>query len=289
MSIDAKTVAELRRRTGLPMMKCKEALSGAGGDLTIAEENLRKEGFKTIDKLKDREMKEGFVFTAEDKGAVAGVAVLCETDFVARSSDVQQFGEMLVRGILAGASSDKGSGEELHELKLEDGRTVKDHLDDLVGKRVRENMKIGSFARFKPQAGGYVGLYLHHNKKIACLVDLEGKDLASKAPVKELAKDLGMQIAFHAQLLALEPKELDAGWIAKEREIFVAQVQDMPEAKRAQIAEGKLAKRLKEVVLLEQPFLKDEKMSVKQRVEAVGKEAGAAVRIRRFARIGAGA
>ncbi|HEX5136436.1 MAG TPA: translation elongation factor Ts [Planctomycetota bacterium] len=289
MSIDAKTVAELRRRTGLPMMKCKEALSGAGGDLTLAEENLRKEGHKTIDKLKDREMKEGLVFTAEDKGAVAAVAVLCETDFVARSTDVQQFGELLVRGVLAAAPSDKGSGEALHGLRLEDGRTVKDHLEDLVGKRIRENMKIGSFARFKPQAGGYVGLYVHHNRKIACLVDLEGKDVASKPPVKELAKDLGMQIAFHAQLLALDPKELDPEWVAKEREIFVAQVQDMPEGKRAQIAEGKLSKRMKEVVLLEQPFLKDEKTSVKQRVEAVGKEAGTSVRIRRFARVGAGA
>ena len=289
MAIDAKTVAELRRRTGLPMLKCKEALEAAGGDLALAEENLRKEGHKTIDKLKDREMKEGLVFIAEEKGAVAAVAVLCETDFVARSADVQQFGEMLARGVLAAAPSDQGAGDALQGLKLADGRTVKDHLEDLVGKRIRENMKIGSFARFKPQPGGYVGLYVHHNRKIACLVDIEGKDLPSKAPVKELAKDLGMQIAFHSQLLALEPKGLDAAWVAKEREIFLAQVQDMPEGKRAQIAEGKLAKRLKEVVLLEQPFLKDEKLSVKQRVEAVAKEAGTTLRVRRFARIGAGA
>lgn len=288
MTIDAKIVAELRRRTGLPMMKCKEALTGASGDLTLAEENLRKEGFKTIDKLKDREMKEGLVFTAEEKGSVAAVAVLCETDFVARSADFQKFGEMLAKDLLAKAPADQGSGDALSGMKLSDGRTVKDHLDDLVGKRVRENMKIGAFARFKPQ-GSYVGVYVHHNKRIASLVELEGKDLAAKAPVKELAKDLGMQIAFHAQLLALDPKELDAAWVAKEREIFVAQVQDMPEAKRAQIAEGKLGKRMKEVVLLEQPFLKDEKSSVKQRVETVAKEVATPVRIRRFARVGAGA
>jgi elongation factor Ts len=270
-------------------MKCKEALAGAGGDLTIAEENLRKEGFKTIDKLASREMKEGLVFTAEDKGAVAAVAVLCETDFVARSADVQQFGEMLARCVLASAPADQGTGDALQDLKLEDGRTVKDHLEDLVGKRIRENMKVGSFARFKPQPGGYIGIYVHHNKKIASLVDLEGKDIASKAPVKELAKDLGMQIAFQHQLMALESKELPPEWVAKEREIFVAQVQDMPENKRAQIAEGKLAKRMKEVVLLDQPFIKDDKSSVKQRVDAVAKEAGIELRLRRFARIGAGA
>ncbi len=288
MTIDAKTVAELRRRTGLPMMKCKEALAAAGADLVLAEENLRKEGHKTIDKLKDREMKEGMVFTAEEKGAVAAVAVLCETDFVARSGDVLKFGEMLAKDLLARAPSDQGQGDALHAMKLSDGRTVKDHIDDLVGKRIRENMKIGSFARFKPQ-GGYVGIYVHHNKKIASLVEFEGKDLGAKAPVKELAKDLGMQIAFHAQLLALDAKELDPAWVAKEREIFVAQVQDMPEAKRAQIAEGKLVKRMKEVVLLDQPFIKDEKSSVKQRVEAVAKQAETPLRIRRFARVGAGA
>jgi elongation factor Ts len=289
MPIDAKTVAELRRRTGLPMMKCKDALEGAGGDLTLAEENLRKEGHKTIDKLKDREMKEGLVFTAEDKGAHAAVAVLCETDFVARSADFQQFGEMLAKCVLAAAPADKGTGDALQGLRLQDGRTVKDHLDDLVGKRIRENMRIGSFARFKPQPGGYIGIYVHHNRKIASLVDFEGRDVPASAPARDLAKDLGMQIAFQHQLMALESKELPPEWVAKEREIFLAQVQDMPEGKRAQIAEGKLAKRMKEVVLLDQPFIKDEKSSVKQRVDAVAKEAGITLRLRRFARIGAGA
>jgi elongation factor Ts len=173
-------------------------------------------------------------------------------------------------------------------MRLSDGRTVKEHLDDLVGSRIRENMKIGSFGRFRPQ-GSYVGVYVHHNRKIACLVELEGKDLASRPAARELANDLGMQIAFHAQLLALDKDGLDPKWVAKEREIFLAQSQDMPEGKRAQVAEGKLVKRLKEVVLLDQPFLKDEKVSVKQRVEAVARQAETPVRIRRFARVGAGA
>jgi elongation factor Ts len=288
MTIDAKTVAELRRRTGLPMMKCKEALGTAQGDLDLAEENLRKEGFKTIDKLKGREMKEGLAFVAEEKGAVAAVAVLCETDFVARSADFQKFGEMLAKDLLAKAPSDQGDGAALLAVKLSDGRTVQQHLDDLVGSRIRENMKIGSFARFRPQ-GSYVGTYVHHNRKIACLIELEGADLGSRPAAKELANDLGMQVAFHAQLLALEKGGLDAAWLDKEREIFLAQAQEMPEGKRAQIAEGKLAKRIKEVVLLDQPFLKDEKVSVKQRVEAVAKQAETPIRIRRFARIGAGA
>jgi elongation factor Ts len=158
-----------------------------------------------------------------------------------------------VKDLLTLAPADAGEGDELAEVRLSDKRTVKEHLDDLVGSRIRENMRIGSFARFRPE-GSFIGAYVHHNRKIACLVELEGADLGARAPARELANDLGMQIAFHAQ-----------------------------------IAEGKLAKRLKEVVLLDQPFLKDEKVSVKQRVEAVAKEAGTPIRIRRFARIGAGA
>jgi elongation factor Ts len=195
---------------------------------------------------------------------------------------------MLAKDLLAKAPSDQGDGAALLAVKLSDGRTVQQHLDDLVGSRIRENMKIGSFARFRPQ-GSYVGTYVHHNRKIACLIELEGADLGSRPAAKELANDLGMQVAFHAQLLALEKGGLDAAWLDKEREIFLAQAQEMPEGKRAQVAEGKLAKRIKEVVLLDQPFLKDEKVSVKQRVEAVAKQAETPIRIRRFARIGAGA
>jgi elongation factor Ts len=288
MAIDAKLVAELRRRTGLPMMKCKQALVDGGGDVEEAEERLRKEGHKTIDKLKGREMKEGLVFTHAGDEGVAAVAVLCETDFVARSGDFTAFGEMLVKGLYADAPAERGDGASLASLGLADGRTVAEHLDELVGSKVRENMMLGSFACFKT-GQGYVANYVHHNGRIACLVELSGETLGEHEPVRTLGNELGMQIAFHAQLRALVGDELDAEWVAKEREIYLAQVQDMPEERREKIAEGKLAKRLKEVVLLDQPFIKNEKESVKQHVAAVAKEAGTAIEVRRFARIAAGA
>jgi len=288
MSIDAKTVAELRKRTGLPMMKCKQALADAGGDLTQAEENLRKEGHKTIDKLKGREMKDGLVFTHESKGAVAAVAVLCETDFVARSADFVAFGEMLARDLLDRAPADEGEGDALASLKLSDGRTVQEHLDELVGSKIRENMRIGDFARFRPEQGCVV-TYVHHNRRVACMVELGGAALDGNEAAQELGRDLGMQIAFHAQVRALTKDGLDPAWVEKEREIFVAQVQDMPEPKRKPIAEGKLAKRLKEVVLLDMPFVRNEKETVQQHVEAVAREAGTPITVRRFARIAAGA
>jgi elongation factor Ts len=286
--IDAKLVSELRQRTGLPLMKCKQSLVDAGGDIEKAIENLRKEGMKTVGKLADRAMKEGLVFTHETAEGAAAVAVLCETDFVARSVDFVAFGKDLVARVWAEAPEDQGEGSAISGLKLSDGRTVAARLEDLVGNKIRENMKVGAFARFRPKEG-YVGVYVHHNTKIASVVELAGQGLAAKEPVKTLANDLGMQIAFHAQLEGLTKDDLDPEWVAKEREIFVAQSADMPEDKRAKIAEGKLAKRLKEVVLLDQPFLRDDKQSVQQHVAAVAKEVGTPVRIARFARIAAGA
>jgi len=288
MSIDAKLVAELRSRTGLPMMKCKKALVEADGDLERAVENLRKEGSKTIDKLKDREMKEGLVFTHSTDDGAAAVAVLCETDFVARAEDFVAFGESLVKQLYDDPPAERGDGGMLAGLVMPGGKTVKEVLDELVGSKIRENMKVGDFAVFK-QEQGYVSTYVHHNRKIACLVELEGKDLATHDAARALGHELGMQVAFHTQLQGLSRDDLDPGWVAKEREIFVAQAKDMPEDKREKIAEGKLAKRLKEVVLLDQPFIKNEKESVKKHVEAVAREHELSVEIGRFARIGAGA
>jgi len=129
---------------------------------------------------------------------------------------------------------------------------------------------------------------VHHNNKIASLVELSGEDLAENDAVAELGNDLGMQIAFHADVQALTRDDLDPEWVAKEREIFVAQTDNVPEDKREQIAEGKLSKRLQDVVLLEQPFVKDEKVKVRQRIEAVAKDTGRKIELTRFARIAAG-
>jgi len=282
--IDAKLVAELRKRTGLPMMKCKAALVEAGADIEAAAVELRKQGVKAADKVASRELKEGRVFTfADEKGACA-VSVLCQTDFVAANDQVVAFGEMLVKDLYANAPKDVGEGASLAEFKLSDGRTVDEVHKDFALK-IRENIQVGEYARFRPEQG-MVASYVHHNRKIACLIEFAGNDIRIDA-VQELGRELGMQVAFHKDVRSLTRDGIDQDWIAKEREIFTAQVQDMPEDKRAMIAEGKLSKRLKEVVLLEQPFIKDEKLSVQQRIEAVAKEAGVELELTRFARIGA--
>lgn len=287
MEITAKMVAELRRRTGLPMMKCKKALVDAGGDIDAAVENLRKAGEKNIDKLKSREMKDGLVFTTVESSGAAAVAVLCETDFVARAEAFIAFGEELVKRLFAHGEQGVGTGDDIASFEMEDGRTVKEHLDELVGSKIRENMKVGSWACFRPD-NGIVCTYVHHNSKIATLVELAGENLDRHDAVSELGNDLGMQLAFHSGVQALDRDGLDSEFVEKERAIFVAQVQNMPEEKQAQIAEGKLSKRLKDVVLLEQPFIKNEKQTVAEHVAEIAKETGADISITRFARVAAG-
>lgn len=287
MEIDAKRVAELRRRTGLPMMKCKGALQEANGDLDAAEENLRKMGLKTVEKLKGRAMKDGLVFVrVVGHTGAAAVAVLCETDFVARSEDFTAFGEDLVGRVYETAKDDAGGGETLEGLDLGGGRTVKDAKNDLIAK-IGENIALGDFARLRTESG-IVSNYVHHNGKIATLVELEGEGLGDSEEAKALGRDLCMHVAFHAEVQVLDRDELDDAWLEKEREIFLAQAEDMPESKRDAITKGKLEKRLKEVVLLDQPFIKDEKQSVRQVVAALGKRIGKPVSLKRFARIAAG-
>jgi len=285
MAISAKLVAELRQRTGLPMMKCKTALVEADGDIEAATDTLRKQGVKAAEKVAHRELKEGLVFVhSGDDGGACAVSVLCQTDFVAKSQDVVDFGAELAKDLYDHAPNDEGTGESLASYTLQSGRSLTDIQQEFALK-LRENIQVGTYARFRP-ADGVVVSYVHHNGRIASLVDMSGENLP---PVQELGKDLGMQIAFHKEARALTRDDLDPEWIAKEREIFVAQSQDLPEGKRDQIIEGRLSKRLRDVVLLQQPFIKNDKETVEKRVAAVGKEAGSEITVRRFARIAAGA
>ena len=121
------------------------------------------------------------------------------------------------------------------------------------------------------------------------MVEFTGDSLADYESVMELGKHLGMQLSFQKDVKSLNRDGLDQEWVAKEREIFVAQSENMPEDKRAMIAEGKLNKRLKDVVLLEMPFIMNDKVSVQDQVAAVAKDAGVEISLKRFARIGAGA
>ena len=249
--ITASMVKELREKTDAPMMECKKALTEAEGDLARAEEILRVKLGNKASKAAARVTAEGLIglYIAADGKTGAVVEVNCETDFVAKNDDFIAFVNDMATLITEKNPADVA---ELSELSFRDG-TVDSVRSGLIGK-IGENMSIRRFQRYETanQLASYV-----HGGRIGVLVDFAGAD--------EVGKDLAMHIA------ATKPKALDASGVAAEdiaAERSVAEQKAQESGKPADIVtkmvEGSVAKFLKEVTLLSQPFVKNDKQSVEQ-------------------------
>jgi elongation factor Ts len=257
--ITAGMVKELREKTDAPMMECKKALAEAGGDMAKAEEILRVRLGNKASKAASRVTAEGVVAVhiAPDAKLGAIVEVNCETDFVAKNADFVAFAHNLAELVARHAPADAAalSGLKLGAATVEDTRTA------LVG-RIGENMSIRRFQRV--EAKGRLVSYVHGGARIGVLVDVAGGDEA-------LAKDVAMHIAA-SKPVALSRDEVPAELIQKEREI--ARQKAAESGKPANIAEkmvdGSVQKFLKEVTLLGQPFVKDDKLSVETLLKSKG-------------------
>jgi len=251
--VTAGMVKELREKTDAPMMECKKALAEADGDMGRAEEILRVKLGSKAAKVSGRVAAEGMVAIHVDAPGKVGsiVEVNCETDFVAKNEDFQGFVRSLAVLIGARAPADVAA---LAALPLGTS-TVEAARTALVGK-IGENISIRRFAGLN--ATGRIHSYVHGGSKIGVLVDLSGGDEA-------LGKDLAMHIA------ASKPKSLRADGVPEEqiaRERSIAQQKAAESGKPAEIqakmTEGAVQKYLKEVTLLGQPFVKDDKLSIEQ-------------------------
>ncbi len=260
--ITASMVKELREKTDAPMMECKKALTEAAGDMAKAEEILRVKLGNKASKAAARVTAEGIVGTylAADGKLAAMVELNCETDFVAKNDDFIGLAAKLAELV---ATQNPADVAALSALEI-DGQSVEAVRTALVGK-IGENMSVRRFARI--EAKGQVASYVHAGAKIGVLVDVVGGD-------EQLAKDLAMHIA------ASKPKSLDASGVSQdlidaERRIAIEKAREAgkPEAMLDKIAEGTVQKFLKEVTLLGQPFVKDDK----QTIEALLKSKGASV------------
>ncbi len=256
--ITAAMVKQLREMTDAPMMDCKRALGEAEGDMTRAEEILRVKFGNKAAKSASRIAAEGIVgihITADGKlGSM--IEVNCETDFVAKNEDflglVKNLAEMVVTQNPADVAALSG-------LKIGD-QTVEEVRTALVGK-MGENMSLRRFIRV--EAKGNLGQYIHGGAKIGVLVDLTGDEAT--------ARDVAMHIA------ATKPKSLDASGVSPalidtERRVAIEKAKEAgkPEAMLDKIAEGSVQKFLKEVALLTQPFVKDDKQTIEQLMKSKG-------------------
>ena len=250
-AITAGMVKELRERTDAPMMDCKKALSEADGDMQKAEEILRVRFGNKAAKNAGRIAAEGVVTIAisADGKSAAMVEVNCETDFVAKNDDFMALSNALATMVLEQNPADVAA---LSALSY-NGTTVESHRTELVGK-MGENMSVRRFVRLAGQ--GKFASYIHSNK-IGVLVDVTGDEA--------VARDIAMHVA------ASKPKSLDASGVSQdlldtERRVAIEKAKEAgkPEAMLDKIAEGTVQKFLKEVTLLSQPFVKDDKQSVEQ-------------------------
>lgn len=247
MAITAAMVKDLREKTGAGMMDCKKALVESDGDQEKAVVYLREKGLAKAAKKAGRATSEGIVgnFVSADGKTGALVELKCETDFVAKNEDFRSFAMNLAEKV-AGMDVTTGNGEDLGDAA---------DVTDLIAK-LGENMGVGRFAKIS--AKGSVGIYIHSNNKIGVLTDITGGD-------EELGKDVAMQVAA-VNPMCLTPDELPQDALEKEKGIYLKQAMD--EGKPEEIAEkiviGRLNKYYKEVCLVEQPFIKEDKKSVKQ-------------------------
>lgn len=258
MSISAKDVMKLREATGAGMMDCKKALTEADGDFDRAVEILRKKGQKVSEKRADREANQGLILikVSDDGSKAAAIELNCETDFVARNDDFQESAQTFLD---VAFEKEIGSISDLKEEKIDD-LTIDKHLDEMVGK-IGEKIELSRVLFI--QTSGDLVEYIHPGNQLGVIVEFE-----SSIDDADVAKDVAMQIAA-MNPLAVTRDGVDSTLVEKELEI--AKEQLINEGKPAEIAEkaaqGKLRRFYEERVLLEQKFVKDNGISVKEYLE----------------------
>jgi len=259
VKITASEVNKLRQATGAGMMDCKKALVEAEGDFDKAVENLRKKGQKVAANRADRDSSEGAVLAKVNADQTAGVivSVNCETDFVAKNDTY-----LNLANVLTDLALNYDSKEAFLAADFE-GMTVAEKLTEQTGV-IGEKIEIGGFKTLKAP---FVGSYIHAGNKIATLVGLS----ATIDNGEEVAKNVAMQVAA-MNPIALNEEGVDASIIEKEIEIAKEQLRQegKPEAMLDNIVKGKIKRFYKDNTLVDQDYIKDNKVSVAAYVKSAG-------------------
>lgn len=284
MSISAADVKKLRDQTGAGMMDCKTALEEAKGNFEEATTILRKKGLASAAKKAGRATSEGLIGhrLSTDSSTGTLVEVNCESDFVARTDDFQQ----LLKDVLD-AIEKAGSAATAEWLQDPKG-PVQLRLAATIGK-LGENMAVPRFVRYTGQ--GFVGQYIHLGGKLGVQVEFGGVTpaVAARDEFKTLVKEMAMQVAA-ASPAYVARNVVPADALEKEKAIYRAQMENSGKPANVidKIVEGKLGSFYSQVVLPDQPSIRDPKMTVAQVLAAAVKELGAPVTVTRFVRLKVG-
>jgi elongation factor Ts len=273
--ITAADVGKLREMTGAGLMDCKKALVEAAGNLDTAVDILRKKGVASLTKKAGRDTKEGLVvkYVQPDDKLGLLVEVNCETDFVARNESFRAFCDEVAKKLAANPNVD-----------------LKDDIAGAVGK-IGENIKVSRHQRLDVSGNGMVAAYIHTGGKIGVLVEIgAGKDTTvAHDDFKQLVRDVTLQIAASSPV-AVSRDTVPPALVAKEREI--ASQSDRLKGKPAQamekILQGVIEKYYQTVCLIDQGFVKNPEVTVKQHLDSIAKQLGDEITIRRFVRFQVG-
>lgn len=275
MAVTAAMVKELREATGAGMMDCKKALTETDGNMEKAVDYLRENGLAKAAKKAGRVASEGLVRLAfnEDATQAAAIEVNSETDFVAKNEAFVSFVETLSQMALNGAAE---SMEAFMALPYGSEGTVQDALNNMIAK-IGENLSVRRFVKFNTAGVKYAG-YVHGGGKIGVVIGIQTEATADEISI--VGKDVAMQAASMRPQF-VDESEVDPEYLEHEKQILVAQA--LHEGTPAEIVEkmviGRLKKELKETCLVEQKFVKNNDMSVKDYVEAVAKDLGKDMKI----------
>ncbi|CUA80079.1 MULTISPECIES: translation elongation factor Ts [Anoxybacillus] len=261
MAITAQMVKELREKTGAGMMDCKKALTETNGDMEKAIDWLREKGMAKAAKKADRIAAEGTTLIEVDGNTAVILEVNSETDFVAKNEGFKTLVKELADHLL---KHKPATVEEALQQKMDNGATVEEHINAAIAK-IGEKITLRRFAVVEKDNNAAFGAYLHMGGRIAVLTVLEGTTNS------DIAKDVAMHIA------AINPKyvsrdEVSAEEIAREREVLKQQAlnEGKPENIVEKMVEGRLGKFFEDICLLEQSFVKNPDVKVRQFVESNG-------------------
>ncbi|HCQ79252.1 MAG TPA: translation elongation factor Ts [Verrucomicrobiales bacterium] len=286
--ITASLVKELREKTGVAMMECKNALKETEGDIDAAIKILRERGEAKAEKKASRDANEGIIVAALAESGKSGVLVEinCETDFVAKNENFQAFVGEVAATVLASEVTDLEAAKALPK----GDETLEGFIKTKV-LEMGENLQFRRFERLTLNGEGAVASYIHLGGKVGVLIEVsaEKAETASSDAFKDLVKDLTLHIAATSPA-GLKREDIPAELVESEKDIFRKQMEGAgkPAEILEKIIEGKLGKFYSERCLLEQGFVKEPDTSIKSLLEANGKDLGDTITVNSFLRFGLG-
>jgi elongation factor Ts len=286
--ISAKLVQELRQKTGAGMMDCKKALNENDGNIEAAITWLRQKGIAKADKGSNRIAAEGLVDTYIQPGGQVGVLieVNCQTDFVARNEAFKS----LVKNLAQQAATADSIESLLAQPYMENpGVTVEEFIKETIA-TLGENIQVRRFVNFSLPHGtpGVADSYIHTGGRVGVLLELttESDSAVANEEFQGLAKNAAMQVAACPNVEYVSVDKIPAEIVQKEKDIEMGKddLANKPENIREKIVQGRIEKRLKEMTLLDQPYIRDQSILVEDLVKQVKSKIGEKVQVSRFVR-----